>query len=61
MICSHYLYSGVPYDEIMAELKKLKEAEADVGQKVFAYKYILDPEGTMQGLQEHAIMTFTGN
>ena len=27
---------------------------------MFAYKYVLDPEGTMQKLQEEAIMMFAG-
>jgi len=44
----------------MAELKSLKDAEKDVQNKVFAYKYVLDPTGTMQKLQETAIMSFSG-
>lgn len=48
------------YDEILQELEDLKAAEADVGSKIFAYKYILDPEGTMQKLQHTAIKTFSG-
>lgn len=44
----------------MKEIKSIKEAESDIGNKVFAYKYILDPDGKMQQLQEKAIMMFSG-
>ena len=50
----------MPYEDVIKELKEIKEAEADVGNKVFAYKYIVDPEGKMQKLQEEAIMMFAG-
>ena len=44
--------SGLPYEQVLEELKELKQNEAGVSDKVFAYKYVLDPEGTMQKLQE---------
>ena len=50
----------MPYEQIMKELKELKDGEADVGKKVFAYKYMLDPDGKMQKLQEEATMMFSG-
>ncbi|XP_067935162.1 sphingosine-1-phosphate lyase-like isoform X2 [Watersipora subatra] len=50
---------GLPYEQVMQELKELKEGEADIGNKVFAYKYMLDPDGKMQKLQEEAIMMFS--
>ncbi|KAF6018671.1 hypothetical protein EB796_023022 [Bugula neritina] len=49
---------GMPYEEVMKELKDLKESEAGVSSKIFAYKYMLDPDGRMQKLQEDAIMMF---
>ena len=52
--------SGLPYEQVLEELKELKQNEAGVSDKVFAYKYVLDPEGTMQKLQEEAIMMFAG-
>ena len=55
-----YLISGLPYEQVLEELKELKQNEAGVSDKVFAYKYVLDPEGTMQKLQEEAIMMFAG-
>jgi len=50
----------MPYEEVMKELKDLKESEAGVSSKIFAYKYMLDPDGRMQKLQEDAIMMFAG-
>lgn len=45
----------------MKELKELKESEAETANKVFAYKYMLDPDGKMQKLQEEATMMFSGD
>lgn len=50
----------MPYEQVLNELKELKQSEAGVSDKVFAYKYVLDPDGKMQQLQEEAIMMFAG-